>query len=127
MKRLGLMSVASYQDLLVWQKAMEYAEICCELTKHFPREETFGLSSQLKRAFVSIPSNISEGHGRISLGEYIHFLGIAQGSLRESETQIILAVRLKFISNEESVSALSKSKEVGILLSRLIRALKDKT
>lgn len=121
------MAVVSYQDLLVWQKAMDYVEICYKLARQFPKEEIFGLSSQLKRAAVSVPSNIAEGQGRMSRGEYIHFLGIAQGSLRESETQIILATRLKYISIEQEKIALSKSKEVGILLGKLIRALKDKT
>lgn len=121
------MSVVNYQDLLVWQRAMDLVEICYNLTKHFPKEETFGLTSQLKRASVSVPSNIAEGHGRISRGEYIHFLGIAQGSLRESETQIILAIRLEYIAKEQASPALSKSKEVGILLSKLIRVLRDKT
>lgn len=121
------MSVVNYQDLLVWQKAMDYVEICYKLAQYFPKEEIFGLSSQLKRAGVSVPSNIAEGHGRISRGEYIHFLGIAQGSLRESETQIILALRLKYISKDQMNQALSKSKEVGILLGKLIRSLKEKT
>lgn len=121
------MSVVNYQDLLVWQKAMDYVEICYKLTQNFPKEEIFGLSSQLKRASVSIPSNIAEGHGRISRGEYIHFLGIAQGSLRESETQILLALRLNYISEDQAKQALSKSKEVGIFLGKLIRALKEKT
>jgi four helix bundle protein len=106
---------------------MDYVEICYKLAHHFPKEEIFGLSSQLKRSSVSIPSNIAEGHGRISRGEYIQFLGIAQGSLRESETQIILAGRLRYISTEQSNEALSKSKEIGILLGKLIRALKNKT
>ena len=121
------MSVVNYQDLLVWQKAMTYAEFCYKLAQSFPKEELFGLSSQLKRSAVSIPSNIAEGRGRITRGEYIHFLGIAQGSLRESETQIILAARLEYISAEHLNQALTKSKEVGILLGKLIRALKNKT
>ena len=121
------MSVVSYQDLLVWQKAVNYAEFCYKLTQAFPREEIFGLSSQLKRSCVSIPSNIAEGHGRITRGEYVHFLGIAQGSLRESETQIILANRLGYISSEQLSLALNNSKEIGILLGKLIRALQNKT
>lgn len=121
------MSVVNYQDLLVWQKAMDYVEVCYDIAQFLPKEEVFGLTSQLKRASVSIPSNIAEGDGRISRGEYIHFLGIAQGSLRESETQIILASRLNFISDKQTTNALSKSKEVGILLGKLIRSLKNKT
>lgn len=118
------MSVKSYQDLLVWQKAMDYVVICHELAKFFPKDEIFGLSLQLKKSSVSIPSNIAEGFGRLNRGEYIQFLGIAQGSLKESETQIIIAFRLKYISEEKQNAALAKAKEVGILLRRLIGSLR---
>lgn len=105
---------------------MDYAEICYEVAKNFPKDETYGISSQLKRSAVSIPSNIAEGHGRMSRGEYVHFLGIARGSLRESETQLLLAKRFGFLSNDQLEIAMSKSKEVGILLGKLIKALKEK-
>jgi len=80
------MYVNCYRDLIVWQKAMDLVVICYEITKTFAANENYGLTAQLKRAVVSIPANIAEGHGRHGLGEYIHFLGIAQGSLRETET-----------------------------------------
>ena len=120
------MAVKSYQDLLVWQKAMEYVVLCYELTKYFPKEELFGLTFQLKKSSVSIPSNIAEGFGRLKLGEYLYFLGVAQGSLKESETQVIVAFRLKYISVEQQAEALAKAREVGILLGRLIDSLQRK-
>jgi len=121
------MSVLSYQDLLVWQRAMDYIVISYELIQDFPKEEIYGLTSQLRRSAVSIPSNIAEGHGRNTRGEHVQFLGIARGSLKESETQIILASKLNYISNEKSQSTLLKSQEVGILLGKLIHSLKEKT
>ena len=121
------MSVLSYQDLLVWQRAMDYVVVCYEITRDFPKEEIYGLTSQLRRSAVSIPSNIAEGHGRNTRGEYIQFLGIARGSLKESETQVILASRLNYLSQEKSQNALLKSKEVGILLGKLINLLKEKS
>lgn len=121
------MGVNSYQDLLVWQRAMDYVVICYELIKDFPKKEVYGLTSQLRRSAVSIPSNIAEGHGRNTRGEYIQFLGIARGSLKESETQVILASRLNYLSNEKLQNVLLKSKEVGILLGKLINSLKENT
>lgn len=121
------MSVKSYQDLLVWQKAIDYVVTCYKLTKYFPKDEVYGVSSQLKKSSVSIPSNIAEEFGRITRGEYIQFLGIAQGSLKESETQVILAFRLKFIEQKMFDFTISQSKEVGILLRRLIESLKNRT
>lgn len=120
------MGINSYQDLLVWQRAMDYVVICYEMTKEFPKEEIYGLKSQLRRSAVSIPSNIAEGHGRNTRGEYIQFLGVARGSLKESETQIIIASRLKYISEKQTTEILLKSKEVGILLGKLINSLKEK-
>ena len=77
------MTIQSYQDLTVWQKAMDLAEQCYRLTKTFPKAELFGMTSQIQRAAASIPANIAEGWGRNSTAEYIQFLRIAQGSLKE--------------------------------------------
>ena len=118
--------IQSYQDLIVWQKAMDYVVLCYKLTQSFPKEELYGLTSQLRRSAVSIPSNIAEGYGRRTRGEYVQFLGIARGSLKESETQIILSFRLEYITNEKMTEALLLAKEVGILLNSLIRSLTDK-
>lgn len=91
----------SYQDLLVWQKAMDLATDCYKITKSFSKEELFGITSQIRRSAVSVPSNIAEGQERNSKNEFIHFLGITQGSLRELETQIILSQRVEYISNKD--------------------------
>lgn len=84
----------SYRGLLVWQKAMDLATMVYHLTEPFPKREVYGLAAQLRRAGVSVPSNIAEGYGRGSRREYLQFLTIAQGSLKELETQVLLAERL---------------------------------
>ena len=117
----------NYKKLNVWISSISLVKNIYNLTRKFPKEEMFVLTQQLRRAAISIPSNIAEGHGRNTRGEYIQFLGIARGSLKESETQIILASRLKYISNETSQNVLLKSKEVGILLGKLINSLKEKS
>ncbi len=86
----------SYRDLLVWQKAVELALLVYRLSEGFPRREIYGLTSQVRRAAVSVPSNIAEGYGRSSRKEYVQFLSIAQGSLKEMETQTIIAQRLGY-------------------------------
>ncbi|HXG82404.1 MAG TPA: four helix bundle protein [Pyrinomonadaceae bacterium] len=120
------MSVDCYRDLIVWQKAMDLVVICYEITKGFPLNEVYGLTSQLKRAAVSIPANIGEGYGKHGLGEYIHFLGIAQSSLRETETLLLIAKRLNFISAEELNNALTLSTEISKMIAGLTRSLRNK-
>ena len=120
------MKVNSYRDLIVWQRSMDLVEVCYQLAGQFPKDEIFGLTSQLRRAAVSIPANIAEGHGRDGLGEYVHFLGIAQGSLRETETHLLIAGRLKLIDAEKLNQVLSLSDEVSRMLGSLIRSLKNK-
>ncbi len=105
---------------------MDLVVICYQITKNFPKEEIFGLSSQLKRAAVSIPANIAEGHGRATRGEYIHFVGIAQGSLRETETHLLIAKRLGFGDAEYLPNAFSLTEQIGKMLSNLISSLKNK-
>lgn len=112
-----------YRDLVVWQKAMDLAEQIYRLTTKYPREERYGLSSQLRRAAVSIPSNIAEGQGRRSSDEeFVRFLQIAIGSLCELETQIALSRRLAFIGQEQSDQLHTSTEEVGRLLNGLIRS-----
>ena len=94
--------VQSYRDLVAWNKAMELVTEIYRVTKEFPKEEVFGLMSQLRRAAVSIPSNIAEGKGRLSKGEFRQFLGNARGSLAELETQIIIAQNLNYLDEAES-------------------------
>lgn len=120
------MSVKSYRDLLVWQKAMDLVVICYKIAESFPKEEIYGLTSQLRRAAVSIPANIAEGHGREGLGEYIHFLSIAQGSLRETETHLLIANRLNFLDGNNLTAALNLSEEISKMLGSLLRGLKAK-
>ena len=92
--------IKSYKDLLIWQKGIDIVINLYELVEGFPKEEIYALTSQVKRASVSIPSNIAEGYGRNSTQSYIHFLNISRGSLFELETQLIVARKLKFIKNE---------------------------
>jgi four helix bundle protein len=93
----------SYKDLIVWQKAMDLVVLIYELTSLFPTEEKFGLTSQLRRASVSIPSNIAEGYGRRNKTDNAHFLSIALGSGLEVQTQIILAERLQFCDTQKNL------------------------
>ena len=116
----------SYRDLLVWQKAVELAVLIYRLTEGFPTREIYGLASQIRRAGVSVPSNIAEGYGRGSRKEYLQFLSIAQGSLKELETQTILAERLGYATVSQAERILSDSEIVGKMLGGLIRSLRVK-
>ena len=116
--------IRSYRDLIVWQKSIELVKICYQLTETFPQREIYGLSQQLRRASVSVPSNIAEGNGRESKKDYIHFLNISRGSLKETETQLIIAETLGFIKSNELETVLDKTGEIGFLLNNLIRSLK---
>ena len=117
------MSVRSYRDLIAWQKAMDLAAGIYRITETFPAREQFGLSNQMRRASVSIPSNIAEGQGRGTTKDYVHFLHISRGSLQELETQLLLAHRLSFAGESEVQSLLSVCDEVSRLVSGLINAL----
>jgi four helix bundle protein len=92
----------SYQDLVAWQKAMDLVAEIYRLTRDFPKEEVYGLVSQLRRAAVSVPSNIAEGQGRRGPGEFKHFLRMSLGSLMEVETQIMIAARLHYLESESA-------------------------
>jgi len=111
----------SYRDLKVWQNSMTLVEGCYRLTQSFPKEEVYGLSSQLRRAAVSIPSNIAEGYGRGSRPTYLHFLKIAQGSLKELETHLLLSHRLGFVSSLLSEPLLDQCDQLGRMLGAMIR------
>ncbi|KQU50890.1 four helix bundle protein [Bosea sp. Leaf344] len=117
------MSIRSYRDLRVWQEAMALAELVYRVTKLFPRDEMFGLTSQMRRACVSIPANIAEGYGRESAGAYQQFLRIAQGSVKELETHALIACRVGMVGEEETAGLLSKTEAVGKMLRALIRSL----
>ena len=90
--------IDSYQDLEVWQFAMDLVVQCYKATRHFPKEESYGLTSQIRRSAASIPANIAEGYGRDQSGSFIQFLKIAQGSARELETHLLIAERIGFMS-----------------------------
>ena len=117
------MGFRSYRDLVVWQKAMLLAQTCYELTRRLPREEAFGLDSQIKRAAVSIPANIAEGRGRAHTKEFLNHLSIARGSLVEVETHLLLAVQIGLINAEEIRLALDLSDEIGRMITSLRRSL----
>jgi four helix bundle protein len=118
--------VNSYRDLRVWQDAMTLAEACFHLTREFPREELFGMSVQIRRSAASIAANIAEGHGREHTGSFVQFLRIAQGSLKELETHLILAQRVQLVSAAASTSLLSNCEELGKMLRSLIRSLQKR-
>ena len=115
------MATYNYQDLQVWQKAMELVEEVYKVTEQLPKTELFALSSQLKRAAVSIPSNIAEGQKRLNKAETIQFTGIALGSIAETETQLILCQRLH---GADTYRALGLCTDVGKMSTALIRSLK---
>jgi four helix bundle protein len=119
-------AVKDYRDLIVWQKAMGLVETIYCTTKAFPRDEIYGLTSQIRRAAVSIPSNIAEGNGRNTTRDYIHFLGMAYGSVKEVETQVLIAERLQYIDPNSSVQLIQMTTEVARLLSGLMNSLKQK-
>jgi four helix bundle protein len=112
-----------YTDLIAWKRAMDLVENVYHVTKTFPSEEKFGLTSQLRRAVVSIPSNIAEGQGRRSKKEFANFLSIAHGSLREVETQLRIAKRLEYLPSALLDELLSISAETGRLITGLANSL----
>ncbi|MGB8259705.1 MAG: four helix bundle protein [Terracidiphilus sp.] len=118
--------VASFRDLLVWQKAMNLSVEIYQLTRLFPREEMYGLASQLRRSAVSVPSNIAEGQGRAGTKEFLQFLAMARGSLCEMQTQLEIARRVGLDDPESLDHANESAHEVGKLLYLLARSLKAK-
>ncbi|MDR2845104.1 MAG: four helix bundle protein [Puniceicoccales bacterium] len=116
----------SYRALHAWQKAMDLVVGVYQLCRKFPSEELFVLSAQLRRATLSVPSNIAEGYGRGSLVDYLRFLKIAAGSLYETETQLELAQRLGFINASEFAAIQKQVQETKRLLAALIRSLEQK-
>lgn len=119
------MAVQMYRDLIAWQKSIELVTDVYRCTSKFPKEEIYGLTSQLRRAAVSVPSNIAEGQGRHSTGEFRHFLGQARGSLFEVETQILIARQLGYLGEQETNCLLQTSAEVGRILNGLYASLQN--
>jgi four helix bundle protein len=118
--------INSYRDLRVWQESMELAQGCYRLTRAFPREETFGLSSQIRRSAASVPANIAEGYGLENTRMFIRQLRVAQGSLKELETHLLLAERVGVTAIGTTERLLAKCESVGKMLRLLIRSLQKK-
>lgn len=112
--------MTDYKDLIVWQKSRALVRLIYILTKKLPRDELFGLTNQIRRAVISIPSNIAEGYSRGSNKEFIHFLRIAKGSAAEVETQLILCVHLEYLQPDEIKEAISLYNEIIRMLGALI-------
>jgi len=116
--------VRSYRDLAVWQSAMDLAVQAHRLSRRFPKTELYGLTAQLKRAALSVPANIAEGHGREHLGDYVRHLSIANGSLMELETELLMAQRLGYLAADEAKALFKQTGQVGRMLAGLTGKLK---
>jgi four helix bundle protein len=117
------MKVQSYRELIVWQKAMEVAAIVYKLVKRLPKEETYSLSDQMRRAAVSIPGNIAEGQARNSSKEFIQFLAIAKGSKAELETQLLLCVKIGYLDEQDIEEVMNILQEIGKITNTLQQKL----
>lgn len=117
--------IRSYRDLVVWQEAMNLAETAYRVTASFPKEEAYGLTTQLRRSAASVPANIAEGYGRDSSGAYVQHLRVAQGSLKEYETHLLLAERVGLVEREILEPLLSKAELIGKMLRSLIRSIES--
>ena len=120
------MAAKNYSDLIAWQKAMDLVELIYKATAQFPKEEAYGLTNQLRRAAVSVPSNIAEGQGRGSANDFRRFLAISYGSLREVETQVLIAKRLQFLTDTQADRVTKLASEVGRLINGLTNSLGGK-
>ena len=118
---------SGYQRLIVWQRAMDLVEAVYVTTREWPREEQYGLTSQVRRAAISVPSNIAEGHGRSGAKEFAHYVFVAYGSLSELETQILIAQRLGYHADTDTRVLLLRVTEVRRLLRGLLQKLRNRT
>ncbi|MBU2621638.1 MAG: four helix bundle protein [Proteobacteria bacterium] len=117
------MRIKSYQDLEVWQKAMDLVVLCYKTSGSFPKNEVYGLASQLQRAAVSIPANIAEGRERQHSKEFLQYLSIAYGSLAELETHVHIARRIGYIEENQLHEMLEKTSEIGRMLNGLRKSI----
>lgn len=122
----GKAGIKSYRDLLVWQAAVDLAVACYSLTRNFPASEVYGMTSQIRRSSTSIAANIAEGHGRENTGAFVQFLRVAQGSLKELETHLILSGRVGLIPEKEADVLLGSTDEIGKMLRSMIRSLQQR-
>jgi four helix bundle protein len=120
------MPVKDFRELIVWQKAMDLVEAVYRMTTRFPKEEVYGLTSQMRRAAISIPSNIAEGQARNTTRDFLHFLAIAYGSLKEIETQILISERLGYIDKDQGDVLVQSTTEVARLISGLSNSLRKR-
>ena len=118
--------IESFKDLIVWQNGIELVNEIYKVTKHFPKEELYGLTSQIRRAAISIPANIAEGWGRGTTKNYIQFLEISRGSLYELETLIIISTNQSFVDQDKCNEISIKINEIGRMLNALITKLGSK-
>ena len=118
--------IESFKDLIVWQKGIELVNVIYKVTKHFPKEELYGLTSQTRRAAISIPTNVAEGWGRGTTKNYIQFLEISRGSLYELNTLMIIATNQEFLNPEKCVEIENTINEIGRMLNALITKLESK-
>ena len=118
-KKTAMADIKSYKDLLVWQRSMDLVETIYRATDKLPSKEQWGLTSQMRRASISIPSNIAEGYGRRATGDYRHHLAIGRGSLLELETQTLLCERLTYLKSEEVVPILDEIQQISRMLATL--------
>ena len=124
--RVASGEVRHYRDLVVWQKAITWVEAVYIATRGWPSDERFGLISQVRRAAISVPSNIAEGCARRSTAEFVRFLSIARGSLAEVETQLIISHKLAYTEEETSASLLKSADEISRMLAGLITKLEER-
>ena len=120
------MSLLHYRELIAWQKSMALVRAVYALSREFPRDERFGLTSQIRRAAVSVPSNVAEGQGRDSTKEFMHHLSIAYGSLMEVKTQVLIGQDLGYLEKETVSTFLQESAETGRIINGLMRSLRRK-
>lgn len=117
-------TVKNYQNLFVWQKSLDFTVLIYHHTKSFPKEELYGMVSQMRRAAVSISSNIAEGQARHTRRQFIQFLSFARGSLSELETQIMISARLDYISKETGQKLLADAAEISKMLTSLMKSIR---
>jgi four helix bundle protein len=123
----GETAINSYRDLQVWKAAVELAVVCYSITKAFPNSETYGMTSQIRRSSASVAANIAEGHGRENTGSFIQFLRVAQGSLKELETHLIISRRVGLVLEADVARLLGQADEIGKMLRSLVRSLQQKS
>ena len=123
MVQIKSQKIYSHRDLIAWQKAMDLTVLIYDLTKHFPKEEIYRLTHQLSRAAVSVPANIAEGHERSTAKDYAQFLAIAKGSLMEAETFLMLAIRLNYLTDQQTQSTFELITEISKMISVLRKKL----